>query len=633
MCKKYDLKTYLSKFHNSSNLSLSDIVDNNNNTNIKYLLIQDLNKAQEYLKEVIESNSNIAYKLIFDNKIFLGISLANSSNLEEAVFIKVGDSVTEELLVELIKTFFEEILSKSAINKIVTLDAKTDLVYLANQNSNINVNNIFDNITLDIMLASYVLDPSSNKYEFHNIAYNYLNKMYTSKEELVGRKSSRVKKFLLEVEEKKWLEYACLQAYTCLEAFEIQQSLIKEKNQEDLLYNIEMQLLKVLASMEISGIKLCAEELLEYKNNLDIVVNDLTKDIYELAGEEFNINSPKQLACILFDKLALKSPRNKRSTSADILEKLKDDHEIINKILSYRTYAKLKTTYAEGLLAVIDPSTSRIYSTFKQTATATGRLSSIEPNLQNIPIRLELGQKIRKVFKPEDGFIFIDADYSQIELRVLAHLSQDEILIEAFNNDDDIHKITASSIFNKDIADITSIERNTAKAINFGLIYGKQAFSLSQELEITKKQADAYIQDYFEKYPKIKDFLDNIVKEAKEKGYTTTLYNRTRYIPELNSSNFMQRGIGERIAMNTPIQGTAADIIKIAMIKVYDKITELNLKSRLILQVHDELLIETHLDEVDIINQILKEQMENAVEFSVKLAIDINKGETWYDAK
>ncbi len=378
------------------------------------------------------------------------------------------------------------------------------------------------------------------------------------------------------------------------------------------------------------------EELIQYQQELDKEIEELTKEIHWLAGEEFNINSSKQLGEILFEKLNLKGSKKTTrgwSTSADVLEKLYDNHEIIPKILEYRTYAKLKSTYADGLLSVLNEETSRIYSNFNQTVTATGRISSTEPNLQNIPIKIELGHKVRKVFKPEKDYIFVDADYSQIELRVLAHLSQDEYLIQAFNDGQDIHKITASKVFNKSLDDVTSFERSAAKAINFGLIYGKQAFSLAQDLGITKAKAEEYINDYFDKYPKIKDFLDNIVESTKETGYTKTMFNRIRYVPEINSSNFVQRGVGQRIAMNTPIQGTAADIIKVAMVKVYNRMKKENLKSRLILQVHDELLIEAYKDEKDTIKEILKDEMENAISFSVKLLIDINEGESWYDTK
>ena len=484
------------------------------------------------------------------------------------------------------------------------------------------------------MIGTYILNPTKSKYDYNNIAEEILELEYSDKDELLGTRKS--KKFILDIEKEKWFKYCAIQSYIAYKTKPIISAKIEENNQQELFYNIEMPLIYVLASMQIYGIKASKEELLQYQEELDKEIEELTKEIYWLADEEFNINSAKQLGEILFDKLGLKGSKKTTrgwSTSADVLEKICDQHEIVPKILVYRTYAKLKSTYADGLLNVLDEKTSRIYSNFNQTATATGRISSTEPNLQNIPIKIEIGHKVRKVFKPEENYIFIDADYSQIELRVLAHLSQDENLIQAFNEEQDIHKITASKVFKKPLDEVTSFERSAAKAINFGLIYGKQAFTLAQDLGITKAKAEEYINEYFDKYPKIKEFLDNIVEDTKQTNYTKTMFNRIRYVPEINSSNFMQRGIGQRIAMNTPIQGTAADIIKIAMVKVYNLIQKENLKSRLILQVHDELLIEAYKDEKYIIKKILKDEMENAIKFSVKLLIDINEGENWYDTK
>ncbi|MDE6357259.1 MAG: DNA polymerase I, partial [Eubacteriales bacterium] len=491
------------------------------------------------------------------------------------------------------------------------------------------------NVIFDTMIGAYILNATKNKYEYNHIADEFLEIAYPDVEELLGRLKS--KKQLFEIEEEEWLKYCVRQSKVSYLAKKIMEKEIKANEQEELFYNIEMPLIYVLASMEILGIKASEEELIEYKENLEKEIENLTKEIYWLAGdEEFNINSPKQLGAILFDKMGLKGSKKTAtgwSTSADILEKIIDQSEIIPKILEYRTYAKLKSTYAEGLLNVLDKKTGRIHSNFKQTVTATGRLSSTEPNLQNIPIKLELGHKIRKVFKPEKDFLFVDADYSQIELRVLAHLSGDEILIKSFNEGQDIHRLTASQIFGKNIDEVSSFERSAAKAINFGLIYGKQAFSLSQELGITKKDAENYIDGYFEKYPKIKGVLDSIIEDTRKNGYAKTMFNRKRYIPEINSTNSKQKNAAERVAMNTPIQGTAADIIKIAMVKVYERIKKESLKSRLILQVHDELLIEAHKDETEQIKTILLEEMQNAIEFSVKLLIDIHTGENWYETK
>lgn len=608
-CKKYELKTILSKFKE----------DTKEQEKINFKLIENIEEAKTYFN-TLKKNEEIAYKMVYDDNLFIGIGFTTKDDI--GTFIKVYNNIDENDILNIYKPFFEEDYKK------ITIDAKADIVFLNKYNIKLN------NLIFDAMIGTYILNPTKNKYDYNNIAEEILDLQYEDKDEILGTRKS--KKFILDIEKDMWLDYCGKQSYVAYKTKAIISKKIEENNQQELFYNIEMPLIYVLASMEIYGIKICKEELIQYQQQLDKEIEELTKEIYWLAGEEFNINSSKQLGEILFDKLSLKGSKKTTrgwSTSADVLEKLYEQHEIIPKILDYRTYAKLKSTYADGLLNVLDKKTSRIYSNFNQTATATGRISSTEPNLQNIPIKLEIGHKVRKVFKPEENYIFIDADYSQIELRVLAHLSQDEHLIEAFNEGQDIHKITASKVFNKPLEEVTNFERSAAKAINFGLIYGKQAFSLAQDLGITKAKAEEYINDYFDKYPKIKDFLDSVVEDTKKTGYTKTMFNRLRYVPEINSSNFVQRGVGQRIAMNTPIQGTAADIIKIAMVKVYNRIKKENLKSRLILQVHDELLIEAYKDEKDIIKKVLKDEMENAIKFSVKLLIDINEGESWYDTK
>lgn len=607
-CKKYELKTILSKFKEPTK-----------EENIGFKLIENIEQARSYFNN-LKKDEEISYKMIYDDNIFVGIGFTTKDDV--GTFIKVGYNIKEQEILNIYKPFFEEDYKK------ITIDAKADIIFLNKHNIKLN------NLIFDVMIGTYILDPTKDKYNYNNIAEEILDINYEDKDELLGTRKS--KKFIYDIDEEKWFKYCARQSYVAYKCKPIISKKIEENNQQELFYNIEMPLIEVLASMEIYGIRVSKEELIQYQQELDKEIEELTKEIHWLAGEEFNINSSKQLGEILFEKLNLKGSKKTTrgwSTSADVLEKLYDNHEIIPKILEYRTYAKLKSTYADGLLSVLNEETSRIYSNFNQTVTATGRISSTEPNLQNIPIKIELGHKVRKVFKPEKDYIFVDADYSQIELRVLAHLSQDEYLIQAFNDGQDIHKITASKVFNKSLDDVTSFERSAAKAINFGLIYGKQAFSLAQDLGITKAKAEEYINDYFDKYPKIKDFLDNIVESTKETGYTKTMFNRIRYVPEINSSNFVQRGVGQRIAMNTPIQGTAADIIKVAMVKVYNRMKKENLKSRLILQVHDELLIEAYKDEKGIIKEILKDEMENAISFSVKLLIDINEGESWYDTK
>ena len=398
---------------------------------------------------------------------------------------------------------------------------------------------------------------------------------------------------------------------------------------------IELPLIFTLDSMEKYGICVKGEELKIYGKKLQVRIEELEKQIYEAAGEEFNINSPKQLGTILFEKMGLPGGRKTKtgySTAADILEKLAAEHPIVKDILEYRQLAKLKSTYADSLASVIEPD-GRIHSTFNQTITATGRISSTEPNLQNIPVRMELGRLIRKVFVPEEGYVFLDADYSQIELRVLAHMSGDETLIQAYREAQDIHRLTASQVFHVPFEEVTSLQRRNAKAVNFGIVYGISSFGLSQDLSITRKEAAEYIEKYFETYPKIKSFLDGLVAEGKEKGYVTTMFGRRRPIPELKSGNFMQRSFGERVAMNSPIQGTAADIIKIAMNRVYKRIQQEGLKSRLVLQVHDELLIETKKDELEIVSRILEEEMKGAAKLSVELEVDMHEGGNWYEAK
>ena len=402
-----------------------------------------------------------------------------------------------------------------------------------------------------------------------------------------------------------------------------------------LFMDVEMPLVFTLYDMEVNGVRVEAEALKYYGDQLGAKIVELEKDIYEEAGENFNINSPKQLGVVLFENMKIpggKKTKTGYSTAADVLEKLAPDYPIIAKILEYRQYTKLKSTYADGLANYIRED-GRIHSKFNQTITATGRLSSTEPNLQNIPIRVELGRLIRKVFIPEDGFVFVDADYSQIELRVLAHCSGDSHLIEAYKEKKDIHRITASQVFHIPFDEVTDQQRRNAKAVNFGIVYGISSFGLSQDLSITRKEASKYIEDYFTTYPGIKIFLDDTVKHAKEMGYVVTLFGRRRPVPELSSSNYMQRSFGERVAMNAPIQGTAADIIKIAMTGVGRRLKEQKMKSRLVLQVHDELLVEAYKPELDQVKKILKEEMEQAASLDVPLEIDMHTGDNWYEAK
>lgn len=470
--------------------------------------------------------------------------------------------------------------------------------------------NCFDGI-----IAAYLLNPLKNDYEFEDVAREQLDLLLEEKME----------------DEKK----ACYEAYTAYASAAPLQDKLEEEGMWKLFKEIEMPLVFTLFDMEQNGVRVEADELKDYGNRLAVQISRLEQEIWQEAGEEFNINSPKQLGVILFEKMGLKGGKKTKtgySTAADVLEKLAPDYPVVAKILEYRQLAKLKSTYADGLAAFISED-GRIHGKFNQTITATGRISSTEPNLQNIPVRMALGRLIRKVFVPEEGFVFVDADYSQIELRVLAHCSGDKQLIEAYREEKDIHRITASQVFHTPFDQVTDLQRRNAKAVNFGIVYGISSFGLSQDLSITRKEAAQYIEQYFHTYPGIKIFLDDAVKQAKDKGYAVTLFGRRRPVPELSSSNFMQRSFGERVAMNSPIQGTAADIMKIAMIGVNDRLKSGNMKSRLVLQVHDELLVEAWESEAEEVKKILKEEMEQAASLAVPLEIDMHTGKSWYEAK
>lgn len=486
------------------------------------------------------------------------------------------------------------------------------------------------NLEMDLAIAQYVINPNLVIDDIEKLT---LEKMGFELSTLKDKGSDQISFFEVKKEVDN-NEYVC----SCAKAIWLLKdeylTEIKKNNQEKLFYEIEMPLIEVLAGMQIAGMKVEKNLLLDYGRELQDKINMLEKEIFELAGEEFNLKSPKQLGELLFDKLGLpagKKTHRGYATDADTLEGLRDKHPIIDKILEHKQYIKLKSTYIDGLEGVINPSTGRIHSNFNQTITATGRLSSTEPNLQNIPVRMEAGKKIRKMFVPDDGYVYIDADYSQIELRILADMANDEVMINAFNNDEDIHTTTASQIFHMKKEDVTPELRAKAKAVNFGIVYGQGEFSLGQDLGISRKEAKEYIDMYFEHFSGIKDYMKNNINFAKENGYVETIFNRRRYVPEIKSSNFNIRSFGERIAMNMPIQGSAADIIKIAMVEVYRRLQ--GKKSKLILQVHDELLVETEKSEVEEVSRIVKESMENAVKLKVLLKVELNTGESWLDAK
>ena len=490
------------------------------------------------------------------------------------------------------------------------------------------------NLMFDIAIAGYILNSNINKYTIEYLANEYINfdiAEYLSNTEETGVEQITLFDNAEEPKEDKTYIYA----YAIYKLYNVLTQKMEEAGSIDLFNKIEMPLTEVLASMQYEGIYIDKQELLDFGKELQEKIDILTKEIYELTGEEFNINSTKQLGEILFEKLKLTAKKKTKtgySTDVDVLEKIKYEHPVIEKILEYRQLQKLNSTYVEGLIPYIDE-TGRIHSKFHQTVTTTGRISSTDPNLQNIPTRMELGRKLRKVFKPEQGYIFVDADYSQIELRVLAHISEDKNMIEAFCNNEDIHAQAASKVFNIPLEEVTKEERTKAKAVNFGIVYGISEFGLGEQLGVSRKKAKEYIEQYLDKYSGIKEFMINIVEETKEKGYVETLYHRRRYVPELKSNNYMVRQFGGRVAMNTPIQGTAADIMKIAMINVYNKLKENNLKSKLIVQVHDEILVETLEREKEQVKQIVKAEMENVIKLKVPLLADVEEGYNWYEAK
>lgn len=606
--KKLEFKNMLSRFEADNQADDNQVKD-------KFKVVNDLAEAEAIWKQA-EEKECVGFFFLQENGQagFDGVSLALSE--EQIVFFPVEGFMTEGYLAGKMQE-----LSKKT--NIVTYDIKNQYDYLDREDTD---------KYFDVLIAAYLLNPLKNDYEIEDIAAEYLGLMIPGKKQVFGKES--VNSFY-EKEKEKAIDFACYGAYVSLCSKSVLEDKLSDMDMYALMRGLEMPLSLVLYSMEKEGIRVKPEELKAYGEALTGRIAELEKEIYTKAGEEFNINSPKQLGEILFEKMQIpggKKTKSGYSTAADVLEKLAGEYPIVDDILEYRGLAKLKSTYADGLASFIGED-DRIHSTFNQTITATGRISSTEPNLQNIPMRMELGRRIRKVFIPRDGYIFMDADYSQIELRVLAHMSWDEKMIVAFLQNEDFHRITASEVFHTPLEEVTDLQRRNAKAVNFGIVYGISAFGLSQDLNISRKEASEYIEQYFKTYPKVKEFIDGLVEDAKEKGYVTTMYHRRRPIPELSSSNFMQRSFGERIAMNSPIQGTAADIIKIAMIKVYRKLKEEGLKSKLILQVHDELLIEVEKSEEARVREILENEMKKATELAAPLEVDLHTGENWYDAK
>lgn len=585
-----------------------------------YRFVADREGAKEVLAAL--KKGEVGYAFVYENEEGQGLALYQEQL--GGVWIEASMAFLMQELLEIFQPFFAD----SAYRKIGH-DVKKDIRFLRSYGYN------GFTAEFDTAIGAYILNATGSSYEYDDIAATFLNETYPSQEEVFGK--GRTKKTFAALPEAERTAYGARQAEIFFRARKVMEERLAENEQKSLFYDMEMPLIYVLADMEKYGIKVDKAALLAYQKRLGESLDGMEEEIYALAGEKFNINSPKQLGVILFEKLGLKGGKKTKtgySTAADVLEKLRTAHPIVDRILHYRQLAKLKSTYADGLLAVMDAETEKIYSTFNQTITATGRISSTEPNLQNIPVRLELGRELRKIFIPESAeFCFLDADYSQIELRVLAHISGDESLIAAFKSNQDIHRMTASQVFHVPFDEVTPLQRSNAKAVNFGIIYGKGAFSLGQDLGISRKEAEEYINAYFARYPKIKTFMEDTIKNGAKNGYVSTLWNRRRNMPELQSSNFMQRAAGERAAMNMPIQGTAADIIKLAMIKVHRALQEGGYRSRLILQVHDELLIEAYKEEKDAVAKILKENMEHAADLLVPLDVDVHEGASWFEAK
>ena len=627
-------------FEKFKELNFNRFIDRFNlQTEQKEKEISDLvNIEEQAIENILETIDKVK-----ENKEFIYI-LEKEDSLDNSRIIKkkikgIGIYIEKENISYYIKInendfikYFKDIFESIEIKKY-GYNLAEDYVILRELGIN------YENIYYDVKIASYDLNPTNSNFTIENVSNQYLNidlGEYLSKYELNKKESKQLNLFQTDEENENSKYIYGFKAYIIKKTANKTLEELEKINSIDLFTNIEMPLVKVLGEMQVNGMYVDKRELEDFGNELKQQIEELKKQIYELCGEEFNINSTQQLGVMLFEKLGLpvyKKTKTGYSTDVDILEKLKNKHPVIEKILEYRSLMKLNSTYVEGLIPYINEKTNRIHSYFHQTITATGRISSTEPNLQNIPTRNELGKTLRKVFKPAKENIFIDADYSQIELRVLAHISEDENMVKAFNNDEDIHKQAASKVFGVPMEEVTKEQRTSAKAVNFGIVYGISDFGLSEQLGISKKQAKKYIDQYLEKYSGIKKFMETIVEDAKEKGYVETLFHRRRYIPELTSNNYMVRQFGARAAMNTPIQGTAADIMKIAMINVYNRLEKEKLNAKIVLQVHDELIIECKTEESERTKIILQEEMENAMKLKVPLKVEISEAKNWYDAK
>ena len=603
--------------NNKETKELFEIVELGNESKEIEELINNIKENKEivyYLDKVQANNNNIikkeieAISIILENKVYY----INNVNIQE----------------------FKEIFESNEIKK-VSYKLKEDFCILKQHKINMH------NLNFDVEIAAYLLNPTASKYIIEALSNDYLGldkNEYMSKNGVEEKQDKQINLFDTNIEQKedsKKYEISFI-TYVIKELKNLLTKKLEEQNSLKLFNEIEMPLAEVLAKIQYEGMYIDKQELIAFGEELKAGIEELTKQIYELAGEEFNINSTQQLGNILFEKLNLTTSKKTKkgySTDVDALEKIRREHPIVEKILEYRSLMKLNSTYVEGMLPYINEKTKRIHSYFHQTVTATGRISSTEPNLQNIPTRIELGKRLRKVFKPKEGYVFIDADYSQIELRVLAHISQDEHMLEAFKNGEDIHKQAASKVLGIPIEEVTKEQRSSAKAVNFGIVYGISDFGLAEQLGIPRKEAKKYIEQYLEKYSGIDKFMKQVVEQAKEKGYVETLFNRRRYIPELSSNNYMVRQFGARAAMNTPIQGTAADIMKLAMVNLNKALEETNLDAKIILQVHDELILEVSEKDKAQAKKLLKDCMENAVKLTVPLEVEVSEATNWYECK
>ena len=626
--KKYRFNRYMERFSllEEQNMMIQE------NTNFEVKEIQTKQDLQMLVKQ-IQKEERMVYSFgVKDKQDTIGYIIPKqiisiSIFVHNIVYYYEFEKAQEEF-VKNFKTILEE-------KKLVGYELTTDYILL----KQIGITPKY--FEFDVKIAAYLLNPVSSKYPFNELSMVYANIDIQEYLKQKGVKEEKEQLNLFDISEdcsvnSKQKQEGIIKVYTISKLEKILKEKLEKEDAFKLFNDIEMPLVKVLADMQYVGMKVDKEELISYGDVLKEQLQELTNEIYQLVGEEFNINSPKQLGEILFEKLKLpyaKKTKSGYSTDVDVLEKIRQEHKVVPKILDYRAMAKLNSTYVEGLLPYINEKDQRIHSYFHQTVTATGRISSTEPNLQNIPTRYDAGKKIRKAFKPSEGCIFLDADYSQIELRVLAHISEDEHMIDAFMNDEDIHKQAASKVLNIPIKEVTSEQRSSAKAVNFGIVYGISDFGLAGQLGVSRKEAKEYIDQYLEKYSGIKKFMENIVEEAKQKGYVETLFHRRRQIPELKSSNYMVRQFGARAAMNTPIQGTAADIMKIAMIDVWNRLQQEGLKSKLVLQVHDELLIDTNIEEKEQVSNILKTSMENAMKLKIPLKVELSEANDWYEAK